>query len=154
MLDNLLKSLEGVRYPIIVVVNHKGHDRYELGALKLLSKIDDVFLLQDSTEVKDLKVFDIAVTSLGGVALCHNFMSYIGLWKKSILDQMIIPGVGTKQESINREVSFTRRYMDLDPHFKHLEPRLMDGEVFEERFGRKNMILENEFVKKYKGTWQ
>lgn len=154
-LDDLLKSLEGVEYPIKVYENDPNDSRFELGVLqKALDEFDDdVFLIQDSCEVKDVALFDKAAKHNGGLALCHRFMSYLGKYKKDVLKQMEIPVVTHKNDSIHHELHFNSLYMRLDPEFIYLDP-MVDNEQREEKHGRINMILENQWVKKYKNTWR
>lgn len=154
MLDNLLRSIEGVKYPVIIFYNHAGWDGYELGALTHLSKIDDVCLLQDSVEIKDIGLFDRLAAAPGGVALCHNFQCYLGKYSKKVLDSISIPEVRSKTESVNQESQFYYTYSAADPDYQTLEPVLHDNHGRKEyRFGRENLILENDYLIKYKGYY-
>lgn len=154
-LDDLLKSLEGVKYPVKIYENDPDNSRFELGVLqKALDEFDDdVFLIQDSCEIKDLSLFDKAAQHTGGLALCHRFMSYLGKYKREILRQMEIPIVTDKESAIHHELHWNSDYMSRDPNFMYLDP-MSDNDQREEKHGRVNMILENQWIKKYKATFR
>jgi hypothetical protein len=183
--ENLAESLNGFAvYPVHVVVNGcpemvpeywsrlktatqrfdchtmtvKPEDTFELGALETArddGKFDQIFLLQDSCEVKNPDLFRLAFEEYRGrtVALGHNLFMFLGKYLRQILDVIELPQIRTKGESIRHEVEFNHRYLQRDPAAVFLQPQLCDGSVFEEKFGRRNMILENPWIKKYKGKW-
>ncbi len=155
-LENLLFSLEGVKYPYSVFMNDKDNSGYELGVLKRAYEEirDDLFFLQDTCEIKNKEMFDYADNQPGGVAICDRFMSYLGKYKRDVLAQMVFPEVKDKEQSIHHEGEFNRRYIKLDKDFSYFPQRLHDSNVFEEKFGRQNMILENDFIIKYKFTYR
>lgn len=166
-LIDLLHSLKGVKYPVVIVnngreyehnFNHRviqnDHDGYELGALKLLKDRDDsVFLLQDTTEIKDQSIFDIANEYEGSIALCARFMSFLGKYRTEVINQIGIPIVDGKEHSITLETEWTNQYIRNEPNFQFIQP-LQDNPNREFKHGRLNMILENDYIKKYKGTWR
>lgn len=87
------------------------------------------------------------------MALNPRFEMYLGKYDRRILDQMYIPTPFNKAEAVKFEQEWNRAYIKNDPNFKVFHQPLHDVEVFEEKFGRNNMILENDFIKKYKGSW-
>jgi len=180
MLENLVKSIEGVKYPVVIVVNDSintdeatkqkyskfNHriifnekDGFELGALKrVLEETDaeEIVLLQDSCEIKDLKLFDMMFENQNSVAISETFLSYLRKYERSVLEQMKIPETKTKTESVRNEGQFNGNYMNLcqvDILFGRFGFTYFEGNRFEERFGRMNLISENDYLIKYKGTW-
>lgn len=183
--ENLAESLNGFRaYPVHVVVNGcpgmvpeywsrlktatqrfdchtmtvKPEDTFELGALETArddGKFDQIFLLQDSCEVKTPDLFRLAFEEYRDrtVALGHNLFMFLGKYLRRVLDVIELPQVRTKGDSIRQEVEFNHGYLQRDPAAVFLQPQLCDGPVFEEKFGRLNMVLENPWIKKYKGKW-
>lgn len=173
----LLRSLAGCRWPLYIVVNEAKscsvewldllrqsgrvieveENRFELGAIRAaldLTDLEEFVLLQDSFEVKDQSFLDICFSREESVALGPTFFHYAGKWKRSVLEQMEIPEVFTKKQSIYWEHAFSRAYWEresvwvFDEHFH-------DGENqgFVEMFGRTNMLLENDYYIKRKGNW-
>lgn len=177
--ENLAKSLAGCRYPVHVVISGSDRcdpdwitslkrrykkrlhlmpeDRYELGAFQVIldrTRIDEFLFLQDTFEVKDISFIDDIFREKGSVALGPAFFHYAGKWKRSVLEEMDIPIVRTKAESVHWEHTFSRLYWQrekvvvYDEHFH-------DGEHhgFVEAYGRLNMVLENQWYRKLKGDW-
>lgn len=174
-LTRLLDSLKGCKWPIYVVFNNV--DRpiivpvgteveqvfvneapgFELGTIKTImdsTDLDEFLLLQDTFEVKDVSFIDVVFERMESVALGPTFFHYAGKWKRSVLDQLEIPTVSTKQESIHWEHTFSRMYWEIEAVWV-FDPHFHDGEHkgFVEEFGRSNMLLENDYYLKRKGTW-
>lgn len=161
-LKDLLYSLRGCKYKKLVIENETTNSRYianrggyELGAMYKATTLanDDLFFLQDTCVIKKKKILEIAEKAPGGMALCHKFMSYLGKYKRAVLDTMVIPGVDNKQDSLRHEFSWTAEYISLDKDFQYAPDPLGDSNVFEEKHGRKNMVLENDYLIKYKARW-
>jgi hypothetical protein len=175
----LLDSLKGCGHRIVVVVNSaetasvewietilegEVHEvfvnaavGFELAAFRTVldqTDVDEFLFLQDTFEVKDQSFIDVVFGCPDSVALGPTFFHYAGKWKRSVLEQMDIPVVRTKHESIHWEHTFSRLYWEREPVWV-FDPHFHDGEHhgFVERFGRLNMLLENEFYLKRKGTW-
>lgn len=104
--------------------------------------------------IKDYKWIDEAFNHEGSVAIgwYPGFM-YLGKYKRDILEKIDIPRVKNKLESIQYEQEWTQRYFGADPNTKRMFTDLTDTNVFEERNGRINMVLECDGFIKYKGTW-
>ena len=180
MLNNLVKSIDGVKYPVVIVVNdaintdqemkekylklpHRiifnEEDGFELGGLKRVlmeTEADDILILQDSCEIKDLKFFDMVFDNPNSVAISEAFLSYLGKYKRSVLNKIEIPTTHTKTESVRQEGQFNRIYMSMcqvDVLFGQFGFTYFKGNRFEEKFGRKNLVSENDYLIKYKGTW-
>lgn len=161
-LKDLLSSIRGVKYKRLIIENETEKSKYipniggyELGAIqKAMTLIDDdIFFLQDTTVIKDKWIFKIADKAKGGMALCEKFMSYMGKYKMEVLKQMVLPTVYSKNDSLKYEFSWTEEYIRKDPHFEYAPQALQDTDIFIEKHGRKNMVLENDYIIKYKAKW-
>lgn len=148
-LDDLLKSIDKTEYPIFVCED--GIDRpensFELGAIEEGSKYFEQFVfLQDSCVIKDISLFDKLFAIKGNVALTPKFFHYMG--KLSELPDEF-PKVNDKEGSIRFETTW------LKLPYTSFEPELpVESKVFEEKYGRLNMVLENQYLIKYKARWQ
>lgn len=155
-LENCLNSFgKYSTYPIIVVVN----DDFELGKIKWVmdnTNLDEFFLLHDTVEIKNTSMFDIAFQTPGSFALANQpvYMGmFLGKYRREILSQMQITPTITKRQAVLAEIEFNNRYAQLEPSQHSIAQPLHDTDIFEDKFGRKNMILENPWIKKYKGCW-
>ena len=87
----------------------------------------------------------------GSVAFCNcpfNMGMYLGIYSRGELDRLGIPEAKSKRDAVKYESEWL-------PEFRCevLCTDFWDSERFEMRHGRKNMILENEYMIKYKATW-
>ena len=92
--------------------------------------------------------------SPGSCYLCRGFYSYLGKYRSEILRHVGIPRIETKQQAIHAEDNWNRAYLAADPaawQFPSLLP--ISSNVFEEKHGRRNMVLTNGYMTKYKATW-
>lgn len=162
---DLMESLKDVKYPIVVVGNsgykEEGIDivndwnAFELGGILHGAKLFNEFVyLQDTVVIKDISLFDKCFKDNKGqsVAISQDFYSYIGKYITSQCGE--IPKTDNKRDAVFHELSgFRPQYVNrakpvnLDEILPHTSDR------FEERHGRKNMVLENKYMIKYKGTW-
>lgn len=155
-LANCLLTLANFsKYPVIAVIN----DDFELGKLKWAydnTKADDIFLMHDTVEVKDASIFDTIFSYSGSVAITNEpcpFGMFFGKYERRVLNRLEIPTTKTKLEAVEQEMEFNTKYASLAGDYLVICPELRNQQVFEEKFGRTNMILENRYFKKYKGTW-
>lgn len=179
--SRLLKSLEGVPYPIVVVVNNAFatptswlirlgndysvislvNDSYELGAIKTVlenTDFDEFVFFQDTFEVVDQSLFDILFKEYEGRSVAYNpyFQMYFGKFRRVILERMAIPEVTTKAEAVRQEDLFTKAYRELDPDTAIFNEHFIDQNYYghwDEMFGRKNLVMSDQYVIKRKGTW-
>lgn len=154
-LANCLASFGNYKeYPIIVVVN----DDFELGKLSWVyhnTNVEDIFLMHDTVEVKDPTVFRRIFESPISVSITNEpvpFGMFFGKYKRQILSRLCIPETKTKLEAVEQEILFNNKYAALCDH-EVICPELRNQPKFEFKFGRNNMVLENQYFKKYKGTW-
>lgn len=155
-LENCLKSFQGYdKYPIIVVINNDFEVGKILDVLKY-TDLDEFFLFHDTVEIKDPSFITTAFNIEGGVSLCDHpttFGMFIGKYRREILETMDIVPTLTKKDAVIAEMKFNQDYCSREPKLYTLFPDFQNTNIFEEKFGRKNMVLENEYLKKYKGTW-
>lgn len=124
----------------------------------LTMNIEEFVILQDSMEIKDTKIFDLCFERWAGVSVSLSstpapFGSTHGKFIRSILLECDIPKISSKREDILYEVSFAEEYRRKCNGVEVLMCDLPHSDKFEEKFGRKNMVVENDWIKKYKGTW-
>ncbi|MGI9177397.1 MAG: hypothetical protein ACR2IT_06015, partial [Pirellulales bacterium] len=58
-----------------------------------------------------------------------------------------------KREATVMELHFGDEYRRYDPEAFVMPEPLLDRPVFEHRHGRLNMVLENRYLRKWKGCW-
>jgi len=157
-LQNCLNSFGKYdKFPIIVVIN----DDFEMGKIKWVmdnTNLDEFFLLHDTVEIKDTSIFDQAFTECASKSFAlsshPDYMGmFLGKYRREILKQMVLPTTKTKEQAVIQEADFNRNYANLEPFKVVLNPPLLNTDIFEDKFGRKNMVLEDRYIKKYKGTW-
>ena len=152
-------------YPILVVHNdsnivyskdletgitHVGNNwnGFELGGILRGKETFSEFVhLMDTTIVKDSSIFDKLFEYKGHVFLTDGGYHYMGKFNSNDLPE--IPKINSKPEAIALELHWLRGREAF--YFKPDLP--VHTNVFEEKHGRKNMVLENDFIIKYKATW-
>lgn len=167
-LQELLKSLEGVELPILVVGNDNYEPKagellccvndwngFELGAiLRGAENFDSFLYLPDTCVVNDQRLIDYLFSTEDSVALCQRFMGYFGKYRTEILRKIGIPKITTKNEAILLETYWNQTYIRVDGNVKIFEPNVpIETEEFTEIHGRKRMVCSNGFITKYKGTY-
>lgn len=155
-LAQCLASLFG-RDVLVVSLEHG----FELGKIEWVyrnTNLERFLFLQDSVEVLSKGFWGRLEEFPSSVALLSDpgvYGSYMGVYERKVLDRFAgWPTVNTKAEAIIHEVSWTRDYADYAGGVPVLFPELTDanGHVTE-WFGRDNLVLENEYFRKWKGTW-
>ena len=134
---------------------------FELGKIRWMFSntcVDRFMLLQDSVIVKDPKFFDMAFDYPRSVAVsqCPTvFGMYLGIYHRDTLAAAGMPQPKTKKEAIYYEMHWSNRYCSYE-HVPVMFPEFNDhnakGKTIE-LFGRNNLVLENDYLIKYKGTW-
>jgi len=158
-LNNCLASFKGYnKYPIITLMVDEGKG-YIPDFLRTISamNIEEFVLLQDSMEIKDPSVFDICFEDLKGTSVSLSktptfFGSTHGKFLTSVLNECSLNKLDNKYDDVLFEVSFGNEYALKTGRFVDL-CTLGHTDKFEEKFGRTNMVVENEYIRKFKGTW-
>lgn len=84
------------------------------------------------------------------------WQAHLGKYRRVILDKMNLSDyLPTNMiEAISKsELLFTSTYQSLDAETVVLFPNWKDGKVFEEKFGRTRLKIENEYLIKWKTHW-
>lgn len=125
---------------------------YEIAALRTgIAKFNQFLYLHDSCEILSPDFWDIIDTTpptwlFGGPPM------YLGVYNRQDLEPALTdaPATMTKETSIHWECELPRRI-----HYPILWPEVTDatGRI-EERHGRTNLVLENTYLRKLKGTWR
>jgi len=153
-LNNFESHLPKNKYPLRIVTS----DNFELGAITdAMRDYDEFVFLHDTCEVKSSKLFDYSFEELDGQSVSFAshpspFGMYLGKYRSSILKKITWTLPTNKLEAVESEISFPNSYALVEYPVSIPNP-LTSSDVFEEKFGRNNMILENDWLKKYKATW-
>ena len=170
-----------IGYPILVVVNDgdnaswidpyisggleiikSPYDGYELGAIDLVLRNtdwDEFVVLQDTFEIKNPQIFYILLNVYAGSSISYGpyFQMYHGKFRREILEQIEFPIVKNKLEAIQHEFTFMYEYKKLDPKTICFNEYFTDSNFLdniEVKWGRENLVLEDEYLIKRKGTWR
>lgn len=153
-LSDLLYSID-TSYPIIIS-NHTGWVMDAIRLAFLNTPFDEIFFLNTSMIVKDNSIWDIAFKEYEGqsVAVGDKFLMHLGKYRREIVEKTSFPVIHNKADEVYLgEFGWTREYMALEPDYVSVQPITDTFERFEEKHGRKNMILENDYFIKYKAHW-
>lgn len=160
-LDNLMATLD-TEYPIIVVYNKEGKQcLYEALAVKtgIELGIEEFFVLHDTCEIKDNDFFNLIFDKLKGVTCFLNPQGQMLMNKYTLKTLKSFPTLIDNINSIHEKWAAVLFERDLPLAIKQvvdpvvIDPNFVDGNNFEQKFGRNNMVIENEYIKKYKGSW-
>jgi hypothetical protein len=153
-LEDCLDSID-TPYPIIIS-NHRP-EQWCLGAIQKIfetTDYDEICILNETMICKDNSVWDIIFKENEGksVMLGREYLMFFGKYlRKHILP---FPEVKSKVDDVLiGEDQWSKGYARLPIEHVGLQPLYDTYEVFEEKNGRNNMILENDYFKKYKGSW-
>lgn len=135
---------------------------YELGKLRWVLEHTDIqrfWFLQDSVIIHDADFLHAALDMQGAVALCGHpvpYGMYMGVYDRALLHKVGIPRVHDKEDAIRLEREWTQAYCAAAADVTILFPELCDHNAsgIEDRHGRRNLVLSNQHLTKYKGTWR
>jgi len=152
--NNLLKTIKGYdKYPIMILSDYS----FEIGKIKQVmdhTNYDEFFFLQDSVEIKNRDIFDLVFETYKGktVTIDPTMRSFLAKYRRDFINRYELPTAKTKMEAVDAEDYLFQKHF-FDDTLVALTDNFNKSEVFEEKFGRINMILENDYIKKYKATW-
>lgn len=134
---------------------------FELGKIKWLrdnTTLDRFLFLQDSVIIKDELLIEAAFAQEGSVCFSTDpfmFGMYLGVYDMEVLRQIDIPTVTSKRQSIDFEISWHKTYCDMAGEVTVMFDDIRDSMAkgIEVRHGRENLVLENDYLIKYKGDW-
>ena len=95
----------------------------------------------------------------GSVALTDDpyyYGCYAGVYERWVIDKIGIPVMADKADAIRNEIAWHELYFKTVGELTVLFPELRDSNATRqvELYGRTNLVLENDYIVKYKGTWQ
>lgn len=174
---NLLQSLKGCEYPILVVINDgldvtwlddrkdiqiikMEKDGYELGAIWATIEYtdwDEFIILQDTIECLNIGVFKTLFNNYPNKSVAYgvNFQMFFGKFRREAVIKIPKMEISTKIEALIQERFFLAKYHNVEevitfnPDFHDLSV----GGLLEERWGRVNVVLRDDNFIKRKGTW-
>lgn len=151
--EQSIKVLEKEHIPYIIAENKKENSEYEMLAIKEGMKHfkKEFIVLQDSCLLKNADIIKQMFVIQGAVFLNIGGLNYFNKYEIETLSKMEIPVVKSKLDAVKYESEFHSKYKEIEK--PTIIPILNDTNVFEECFGRNNMIIENQYFKKYKGHW-
>ena len=142
-----------------VIVSNWG---YELNKIRWVienTAAERFLFLQDSWRIKSPEFFDLLDKASGSVAITSDpyfFGCFAGVYERAVIEKIGIPNIETKLNAVLAEKWWHEEYVRVAGEPTVLFPELTDDRATEVRFfnGRENLILENDYVLKYKGTWR
>lgn len=152
--NDLIKSLEGCKYPITTVINTNDNNQFEkAGLLKGIELYDEFIYLHDTVIIKNQLLFDILFDSDKMFSISPKFLMYLGKYNSKDLKELNLPDVSNKRDAVNMEMWLGDVLCKRFPVIT-LDNNFIDGNhTFEDKHGRKNMVLENIYLKKYKSCY-
>lgn len=155
--DWLKQCLNSISKPVLVLSDFT----FELGKINWIfnnTKIDRFMFLQDSIIIKDEKIFELLYEDKGSIALTNDpcmYGMYMGIYERHVLEKIHIPIPKSKAESIQYELTWTEAYCKAARNVRLAFTDLTDSRAKRKEviFGRENLVLENDFLIKYKGNW-
>ena len=155
-LDQCIKSI-GKRD--VVVLSGYGHELDKIRWVCENTNIERFVLLQDSMIIKDQSFFELAMSNPKSVAFSNcpvKFGMYMGVFCRETLLKTHMPVVRDKEHGIELEVSWANEYSHYEPDAPLLFDKFHDhyANGTKQLHGRINLVLENDYIIKYKGTWR
>jgi len=153
----LSQCLASIDKPVLVLSDFT----FELGKINWIfnqTKIERFMFLQDSIVIKNHKIFELLYNDKGSIAFTNDprfYGMYMGVYERKILQQIDIPIPNNKKEAIAYELSWTETYCKAAKNVRVAFPDLTDSNAKRKEviFGRENLVLENDYLIKYKGNW-
>ncbi len=160
-LAECMSALQGCKFPITIVMNNNHGQGFEMSGLLTGSKLYTEFLyMHDTVIIKDLSILDKLFYEYRNksVSFMQRYNSYLGKYKSNLIKRINVPYVFTKQMAIHYERVFNELYiyhdvMDYIELFPELDGWETEHNNFQERYGRQNVVYENDYFAKYKGCW-
>ena len=163
-IKNFLESIREYsgKYPIFIE-SACGYDWFDFARNH---QWDELLFLHDSIEIKDLSFFDLVFETHKGKSVSFSgepfFIMGLGKFLREPYLKASFPTKNAYMDYKDGEFTFGPEYVKYAGEKPVvLFPDFMDSEredqghkrPFEQKFGRRNLILENNYIKKYKGHW-
>ena len=142
-----------------IVVSNYGFELNKIRWVIENTRAERFLFLQDSWRIKSDKFWGLIDQFEGSIALNRDpyfFGCYAGVYERWVVERIGIPWVENKQHSILLEIDWHRHYVEIAGEPTVLFPELTDANAtgVVVKNGRENLLLENEYVEKWKGTWR
>lgn len=152
----LAQCLASITQPVLVLSDFT----FELGKINWIfnkTNVERFLFLQDSVVIKNEKLFEL-LYERASIALTNDpnvYGMYMGVYEREHLAKIDIPIPESKREAIEFEMSWTAKYCQAAKNVRIAFPDLTDRNAKKKEivFGRENLVLENDFLIKYKGNW-
>ena len=152
----LSDCLNSLQKPCLIIRD----SNYELGKIKWCQENlkNPFFFFQDSVVFKSTDWIDEALKQNQSISLNNDpdlYGTYMGIYDPKILNQIDVPIPTNKAEAVELELTWTKKYVAKAGAVQILFPDLKDSNATrkELRHGRENLVLENDYLIKYKGNW-
>lgn len=182
-LRDLMESLKGCEYPIVVLGVDSGNspreftsyleslrrdgvevvfsteDGYDSQILRYMyenTEYDEWLLLHDTFVLKSLEFLDICFMDLRGHPVClfRDFWAFVGKYTRDTLHGILPPACTDKIDDIALESLWAPEYANYS-RARMIEPPSGNSEILiEERHDTVVMVCENEWFAKLKRSWQ
>lgn len=152
--DDIVADLAGQDFTVV--------DGWELDAIYYgTATRDERFcVLQDSWRIFDPVFFERLDSTTGSVTIAdrpRHYGCYAGVYEPAVVERTELPTIGDKEDAITHETVWTSHYVNALGY----EPPCLYPDLFAdhrgvvvEHHGRKNLMLGNNEIRKYKGTWR
>ena len=149
-LDDLMDSLKNCKYPIVLVYNTPDDNHYESKGLRIGSILFKEFIfLHDTVVIHDLELFDILFDNPSKMfSIAPNFLMYLGKYDSDTLINANLGISNTKMEAVRMELKLREVFK-----VPCLDNSFTDGNHFEIKHNRNNMVISNRYLTKYKATY-
>lgn len=127
---------------------------WELDAIRHGATLDceRFLLLQDSVQVLDPLALELALGDEGDPQLLPVGQSgFNGVYKPQRLRAVGMPAVDGKEHSIHLEAHWVAAYRPSGVVWPQLDDKTG---IVREHLGRRNLVLDNGVIRKFKGTWR
>lgn len=151
-LVDMLASLDTGHYPVLVINTWD----FEIAVFQeAVEHFDEFVFLPMTCIVKDNSLwYHMFEGERQSISLSNTpcpFGMFFGKYLSEDVREIGFPPCANKFEAILQERAWTEKYAALRPYKAFAD--LPDSWRFENKYGRKNMVVENQWMKKWKGSW-
>lgn len=152
-----MKSIQ-TDYPVVLSM----HDGWVMEGVKKVwetTNYKELFFMNESMICKDNAIWEKVFHEYGGksVMMSERYLMFFGKFRREMVNKLQFPDVRNKLDDVFLgEGQWCRQYYELGDHVE-IDP-LADGDYndpsrFEEKNGRRNLVLENQYFKKWKASY-
>lgn len=147
-IDEALEHLRGYKKPILLCINTEDDNAYDPAGFYLAKEmgLKSFILLHDSCMVKDVSILDRLFDMPGNIAFSPRVLMCMGKFEN-------VPDLPVKPHDKMSAIDFETNLPSWLPIDKTLWQDFYDNDKREWKHGKERMIIENQWLKKYKGCW-